>query len=241
MVQRPNIPIYQFPVEQNISGIQEYEVQILAALLELEFGKSLGNQSRSWTEKFSWKTPYLGAGSQFDGHDFIVLLYGGMVRARYMNLGALSAILCHELGHKLGGAPYQKFPGSDPDWSSAEGQADTFAAQVCLPRLYDRIRQMFPHFLRQEVEPVATWLCLNHKEKEKCQWVVTSGVDFIQFGQVYFDLDVPMADPMIWSQERPTKTLYTSYPSYQCRMDIYKSAALADPSRQRCWYVTEEK
>lgn len=241
LVQRPLTPIYQFPIDQNYSGIQEYNVQIVAALLDQEFSLTLNNRFRTWTEKFNWKEPTLGAGSQFDGDDFVVLLYGGMVRARFMNFGVLSAILCHEIGHKMGGPPYQIFFENEPDWSSAEGQADTFAAQVCLPRLFDRLMQFVPNYLNQEVEPTAELLCANHPQRKKCQWVVTSGLDFVQFMQVYFDLEVPFANPSIWSQEQPVATLHTSYPSYQCRMDIFKSAAFQNSERLRCWYAKNPK
>lgn len=186
---------------------------------------------------FKWEAPHLGAGSKKTDNQFSILLYGGMVRARYSTIGSVSAVICHELGHALGGPPYQIFPNENPHWSSAEGQSDSFAANTCLPRLYDRLLVQAPRLIQPSEEPSTQSLCARSNDPKKCEWVATSGIDFIQMVQVYFDLDTPQADPNLWTREQVSKTLHTQYPSYQCRMDIYKSKA-ADPDAKRlpCWF-----
>ncbi len=43
-------------------------------------------------------------------------------------------VLCHEVGHRLGGPPF-KTSESERGWSSTEGQSDFYAASVCLPKI----------------------------------------------------------------------------------------------------------
>ena len=64
----------------------------------------------------------------------IVRVYGGTPRHKTMTLDGLTMIICHELGHHLGGGPRRSelYP-----WSAAEGQSDYFAGSVCLKRLWD--------------------------------------------------------------------------------------------------------
>jgi hypothetical protein len=228
---------FEFPVEQNFSSLQKDDIDLLLQQLDLEFGSLIHNPSESWQSGFDWEKPYLGAGSVLFAGNFKVMLWGGMVRARFMTFGAVASLLCHELGHRLGGAPHQQFPGQSEDWSSSEGQADYFAATVCLPKIFDRLQKVAPQKLKQDTEPVTESLCRSSANPQRCQWVATSGIDMIQVLQVYYDYDIPFADPQSWSQERPVTTLLTQYPSYQCRMDTFKSGA-RDPKapRLRCWY-----
>ncbi|MBL7544841.1 MAG: hypothetical protein JNL11_13570 [Bdellovibrionaceae bacterium] len=235
-VERKNPPQYQFSVDQNESGIQEADLWTLLKILDQEFGAALGGNLESWTRDVVWSQPYIGAGSNIYQDQFYILLYGGFVRARYMTVGALSAILCHELGHKLGGEPRQIFLG-EVHWSSSEGQADMFAAGTCMPKLYDRLLEMKSALLTNQMEHSTEKLCENSKNVSRCRWVATSGIDFVQMAQVYFDIDVPWANPEQWSEDEVAETLSSRYPSYQCRMDIYKAAAV-DPAspRLRCWF-----
>lgn len=237
-VERPVPMTYQFAIQENKSGITNDDLQILLSLLDQEFAGPINNKHVSWMKDVLWDSPYIGAGSnQIDG-DFYILLMGGLVRAPYMTVGALSAVLCHELGHKLGQDPYQQFLNEGAHWSSSEGQADTFAASDCLPKLYNRLKKEAPYLLRDSDEAAAVILCRTAVNQERCRWVLTSGIDFVQSMQVYFDREIPFADPSKTAAEQPSETLLSSYPSYQCRMDIYKTKAVTpEAPRQRCWYV----
>lgn len=81
-----------------------------------------------------WESPYLGMGMKDSGS---MLILGGTTRVKGMSKDAYAAAVCHEVGHVLGGAPYQTISGSE--WASAEGQADFFAANVCLPGYFKNI------------------------------------------------------------------------------------------------------
>ncbi len=82
----------------------------------------------------SWESPYFGAGVSFYNDQFRLMILGGTTRVKGMSLDAYAAIVCHEIGHIIGGAPFQTIAGAE--WSSAEGQSDFFAASVCLPRYF---------------------------------------------------------------------------------------------------------
>lgn len=231
-------PQYLFPVHDNQSELQDSDVQILFWILESHFGPQLLNPTQKWTQGYQWSNPYIGAGSVYDNQNFTVMLWGGFVRARFMNIGVLATTLCHEIGHRLGGEPYQKFPDADPHWSSAEGQADHFAATQCLPKVYDSLKKLFPEkFKSLVIEDFSLELCKNAQDKDQCRWIAQAGVDFVEFLQAYYDLKIPAAQPTQWAPEKVEKTLFTAYPTYQCRMDIFKSGAQDKKSeRLSCWY-----
>ncbi|GEM_PF-3359496 len=229
---------YVFSENENESKITKGTFELIVHVFDELYGKKLGNKKLIWTRDILWENPYIGAGSNVIDGDFYVLLYGGLARAKYMTVGALSAVLCHEFGHKLGGLPHQQFPGEAVHWSSSEGQADTFAAAHCLPQIYDRLKQTAPKLLSLQFEDVTSTLCQSAIDVQRCQWVATSGIDLIQAMQVYFETEIPFANPKIRSLERPERSLITAYPSYQCRMDIYKTYAVNPKApRLSCWYV----
>jgi hypothetical protein len=237
-VHRVDPPVYLFPETENSSQITEMQTLALIDFFRNEMNPDFG--ATHWQVDFNWKQAYLGAGSSFYDQTFHIMLWGGMVRATSMTAGALAAILCHEAGHKLAGPPLQHFPNEEA-WSSAEGQSDHYASTVCLPRLYQALRSAHSPLLQTSEEPEARKLCRNSKDPAQCVWVATSGIDFIQFIQVYYDRDVPFADPSVNALEKPESTLHTAYPSYQCRMDIFKQGAPCDQGlkcpRSRCWFV----
>jgi hypothetical protein len=62
-----------------------------------------------------------------ENNQVVVQIFGGMLRHNEMNSDVLQILLCHELGHFLGGPPLKSRAG----WSSTEGQADYFTGKEC--------------------------------------------------------------------------------------------------------------
>lgn len=95
--------------------------------------------------KIDWDNDKVNASiTRDDDNNPIINIYGGILRHPFMNEEGLVALLCHELGHYLGGAP-RKFRGrsSKRSWMSAEGQADYFAGSKCLKRVFDEDCQSY--------------------------------------------------------------------------------------------------
>lgn len=58
----------------------------------------------------------------------LVSVWGGMLSHRFMDEDTFILLLCHEIGHLLGGPPLKSRNG----WSSTEGQADYYSSGRCL-------------------------------------------------------------------------------------------------------------
>lgn len=83
-----------------------------------------------------WKDGTVNAQAYQEVHGgktyFMIDAFGGLARYPGMTKNAFVAVLCHELGHHLGGAPrYDK----NTDWAAVEGQADYFATLKCMKKL----------------------------------------------------------------------------------------------------------
>lgn len=68
------------------------------------------------------------------GRHRFVRIYGGLVKHPALTRCGLALAFAHETGHHLGGAPV------DPDmpWMTWQGQADYWAAKVCMPMLFGK-------------------------------------------------------------------------------------------------------
>jgi len=63
--------------------------------------------------------------------DWSIIVYGGLLRHPNIGEAELTLILCHELGHHLGGTPTAARGG----WSACEGQADYWSTLGCFSKV----------------------------------------------------------------------------------------------------------
>lgn len=139
-----------------------------------------------------------------------------------MSKEVLAFSLCHEIGHLLGGEPRKLSP--SPHWSSAEAQADYFAATSCLPRVLREFK------LRSQID-----------ETEIQNQVLGAAFAFFsslsnmlasfggEAGEFY-------AKPSWIQPSLPAvETTNLSYPSISCRW-LNIVSAVQKNERSSCWY-----
>ena len=222
-----------FPVGvQPHSEVTKEDAEKLMQRLENLFGHDIkaGGLTLQW--QWDWENPYIGAGSLPPKDSFTIVLWGGFVRAPQMTLPALALILCHELGHRLGGPPYMK--NSQYQQISSEGQADFFAAQKCWPRL-----SQSSFFESNRSSDFSLKFCGDNLI---CASTLEAAQDFGQILHLYFGRLNPLARIENQAREQVTNTLDLAYPTEQCRIDTFKAGALCakDSSqckRPACWFV----
>ena len=113
---------------------------------EAKFNNTL-NQARSYFsplyQKHGKKLSIIGEwdydennakASAYTVDHYYIEIYGGALKAEGTNIDSLRAMICHEVGHHFGGAPFM--PAYYEDYylfrGSSEGQADYFATSTCL-------------------------------------------------------------------------------------------------------------
>lgn len=109
----------------------------------------------------SWSSNTVNAYAEQDDGKFLITLYGGLARHKDITLDGLTASLCHELGHHLGGYPKK----STNKWSSAEGQSDYFATMKCLRKIWEKEDNLAA--IKNDVIPPALKLACETTSKTK--------------------------------------------------------------------------
>jgi hypothetical protein len=80
-----------------------------------------------------WSDPTVNSQAYRQGNVWMIDAFGGLARFGQISTAGYVAVLCHELGHHLGGAP--RYPN---DWASAEGQSDYWGFAQCMTVLYPK-------------------------------------------------------------------------------------------------------
>lgn len=157
-----------------------------------------------------WESPFFGAGVSFNEGVFHLMIFGGTARIAGMTEDAYAAVACHEVAHIVGGEPRQTMEHSE--WSSSEGQADYFAASVCLP-----------HYFKS----------LGVIEGEIAARVEKAGFEMINsFKEFNPDVLDRILVRSFVNLSETNETLINAYPTLQCRYENFR-----DPSRRPgCWF-----
>jgi hypothetical protein len=148
---------------------------------------------------------------------------------------AYKLLLCHELGHAAGGAPFMVFAGEPkPANSSAEGQADFFATSSCLPTLFANDDNT--PFLKEEIHhPELASICTDPDDNKRglCMRIVVASLRFTQFVHDPHDMSGSMPPrspgpaPLLSAKSKDitSSTLTRLYPETQCRLDTMIAGA----------------
>lgn len=155
-----------------------------------------------------WESPFFGAGVSLYENNFRLMILGGTTRIKGLTPDAYAAIVCHELGHVIGGSPFQTIQFAE--WSSAEGQSDFFAANICLPRYFRSLNEVEDKIPARIEEA-------GYKMIQSFSLVIKEGDEFIRF----------KADTT-----KTSATLINTYPSLQCRYENFRNPLI----RPGCWF-----
>jgi hypothetical protein len=206
-------------------GITETEFHAVIDSVESEYAPIVASQGEILQIDRLWDNGRVNA-SAYPKFEKVrrIVMYGGLARHAAITPDSFALVLCHELGHHLGGAPRT--------YLSHEGQADYFGTLKCLRRAFlnDRNSSKMNMKLIPDAVKVACKLAHPNTDDQliclRSSMAAKSLADF--FGMMSKDV-VPRFDtPDLY---RVPRTL-SGYPSVQCRLDTYFQGALCEASFQ---------
>lgn len=227
---------------ENTTGLSESTFNSLIDHFEAVFAPViLSKTNKKLVIKRDWPSDRVNAHATKDmENNYLLSVEGGIARNSEITPDGLWMILCHELGHHFGGAPKQ-FRGNSQlkSWSSAEGQADYYAATKCFPRLLEfksEIGEKLKHKLNEvlasrpkefsridSADDEEVSLAIKKCPGNLCVRMSLAG---LSMGRVFASLREGHEWPSL-SKEDSFEVLrtITSHPSPQCRLDTIVSAA----------------
>ncbi|HXH75235.1 MAG TPA: hypothetical protein VNJ08_09740 [Bacteriovoracaceae bacterium] len=219
-----NIPVGA----KTLGGITEEEFNNVITKLEdiyLPIAKSMGGDlkiARKWTDGT------VNANATRMGSSWNVNMYGGLARHASITADGFSLVLCHEIGHHLGGAPKVGGFFNFNRWASNEGQADYYATLKCLRQLY--LNDNNPAIVAklnapEELVKACRKAWSNKDDSSIC---IRSGMAGASVASLFAVLRSKPEGNFGTPDTNVVKKTYDAHPAHQCRLDTYFQGALCD-------------
>lgn len=156
-----------------------------------------------------------------------VVMFGGMARHPETTKDSFAVVVCHEMGHHLGGTPIKE---DAIGRMSVEGQADYWGGMKCLRKYMEK----------DDNAAIAAKLVVPEIVKTRCQNTYTNENDIgicyrtalagMQLGKIFAAVKPQPGTVLDFGTPDTTvvKRTISDHPPYQCRVDTFFSAALCD-------------
>jgi len=225
---------------KSMTGLSEFDFNQMLDRVQVVMGPEI---KKSFNKKLiierRWSDASVDAfATRDDENNPVIVMNGGLARHPQMTKDGFLLLVCHELGHHLGGAPKILRGNSGlRGWSSAEGQADYYASTKCLPRFFTS--GVENKSFENDIDSVNLSLALSKCRDNVCARMVLSGLTVSQF---FASLVKGTPEPSLLVNDltKVSRTIY-NHPNPQCRLDTYLSGAMCDIGAEVPFDVADPK
>jgi len=174
-----------------------------------------------------WTDPTVNAYALQREGIWYVAMFGGLARHSAITEDGLALVMCHEIGHHIGGAPKKTEQFGQLIWATNEGQADYFATLKCLRRYFekdDNVRIV----RRLKVPKAVRALCKQtFKDPAEQALCMRSQLAGRSVSGLFHSLR-KLKDPLSFVKKSKASVVetYHGHPQPQCRLDTYVSGSI---------------
>jgi hypothetical protein len=205
-----------------------------ASITESDFSNLMNLFQKNYPDieiQGSWDNDTVNAQAMRFDQSKLVVIYGGLARERTTTLDSFTVMVCHEVGHHLGGKPY--FPAmGGAAWAAGEGAADYYSVQSCFNKLAPSITEQqvtLPGVYESDIQKI----CANQTQAAVCRRALIAGLIIAKLQWQVLPNETP--EPTLSSTDpKQVKSTSLEYGSPQCRLDTFVASAVAAP-RPHCW------
>ena len=187
-----------------------------------------------------WDDGTVNAYAQQSGKSWTVNMFGGLARHETITEDGMVLVVCHELGHHIGGAPKIGGSasgggwwggGSTSNWASNEGQADYFASLKCMRKVF-ATEDNGAIVANLKAPKALTDACTSAKrgdiaEQNLCIRMGMAGKSVANLFSVLSKLpDTKFDTP----DTKVVSAMDDNHPKAQCRLDTYFQGSLCEVS-----------
>ena len=214
--------------EKGINTISEDQFNSVIDAVEAVYGPIVASHGAKLEIVRNWTDGTVNAYAEQEGNLWKVSMFGGLARHRTVTPDGMSLVVCHEVGHHLGGAP--RYVGDD--WASNEGQSDYFATTKCLRKVWMNDNNVAIVASMTDVPKTLSDACgRKHVFNVDVAMCIRAGMAGDSVGKLFQALE--------WSSKpvkfdtpdtREVASTNDNHPAAQCRLDTYFQGALCDKS-----------
>ena len=220
-------------------GITEAQFNSAIDKVEAIYAPIIAGMGGKLSIQRKWTDGTVNAYASQSGKTWTVAMFGGLARHNTITEDGMSLVVCHEIGHHIGGAPkkggsasggwWGGASGGASSWASNEGQADYFATLKCLRKsfLNDNNTAIVA---AMEVPKSLTDACKKSTKGDKEDSALCIRTSMA--GKSVSDLFSNLGNLPVTKFETPDSKVVSStddnHPKAQCRLDTYFQGSLCD-------------
>ncbi len=211
-----------------LSGITEEKFNQVIDKVEAVYAPIISSMGARLRIERNWTDGTVNAYASRSGNVWNVAMFGGLARHNTITEDGFALVVCHEIGHHIGGAP-KKGGWFGTTWASNEGQSDYFATLKCLRKAFlnDNNEEVVA---QMNVPEALTASCAavypNRDEQLIC---IRGGMAGMSVSRLFMALRNSTLEPDFTTPDtRVVTTTDHNHPAYQCRLDTYYQGALCD-------------
>ncbi len=217
-----------------MGGITEVQFNKVIDRVGALYTKTVAKLGGKLTFERNWTDGTVNAYAHRDeatGKIWYVSMFGGLARHPQMTEDGFAVVVCHELGHHLGGFPKKKDATGAIRWASNEGQADYFATLKCL-RNYFAGQDNQSVIAKLKVPAAVVTSCqknfANADEIAVCERTTMAGLTLGNFFRVLENTKTAVS--VSTPDKTKVKVTFDDHPAAQCRVDTYYQGSICDKS-----------
>lgn len=231
----PKADLDKAQVQAFDNGMTESEFNKIISQIQNAYSPVVTQLGGKLSIRGDWKSTKLNAAASQMFGSWNVQITGALARRAELSADAFTLILCHELGHHLGGfalagSPIPDVPLPIPipvpaTWAANEGQSDYFSTQVCARKLWAADLELNRQF-KDKVHPLAQKQCdsqwSSDAERDLC-YRVSVGAESIGATMAGIKQEavpkIETPDPSVVNKTND------GHPAIQCRLDTLVAGA----------------
>ncbi len=218
-----NISVDAKALRNNMTEARFNEIIDLADKHYKPIVKAKGGKLK-WARKWKDGTVNASANRTLFG-SWKVNMFGGLARHELVTDDAFALVVCHELGHHLGGAPKV---GGMMKWAANEGQSDYFGTLKCFRRIFEADNNELA-IANMTIPATVTANCEANYTLSNDRALCIRGA---MAGKSLADLLGSLRSSPATDFDTPDTSVASStnnaHPAAQCRLDTYFQGALCD-------------
>jgi len=211
---------------KEISSVTESEFNDVISDIEKIYAPIVSGYGGELVVVRKWNDGTVNAYAERSGKFWKVSMFGGLARHRTITADGFALVVCHEIGHHIGGVPHYSY-----QWASNEGQSDYFATLKCLRRVWQS-EDNISVVEKMEVPEFLTKSCRKEWRSREDRALCIRGAMAGESVTKLFSSLSWNPKPAKFDTPDPKEVIYTNdnHPATQCRLDTYFQGALCEAS-----------
>ncbi len=211
---------------KSLNGMTEGQFNAVISKVEKIYAPVVSNMGAKLVIERLWTAEKVNAAAmRLQPKVWTVEMYGGLARHSSVTADGFALVLCHELGHHIGGAP--KYKNLMKPWASSEGQSDYFATLKCLRHVF--LNDNNEAIVKRLVAPEAlVSACKKNHNKEDAYICIRSGMAGASVAALFSSMGRSKAASFSTPDTSVVESNLDAHPATQCRLDTFFQGSICE-------------